>query len=158
MFKICEILAAGAYGERVSELKIKYCLPSPSKLKFQHLTFLLNLSDFFSIYHKSKSFVRQNHFLENKFIWIFIGMSYRDEDPVFGKKTGSGTLYLKRRKILKFYLMNILDNFNSFLSCFHTFGAWHIIDVLYSENQSGSGKIRTGYGSKTKTGSSSLTP
>ena len=44
--------------------------------------------------------------------------------------------------------MNIIDNFESLLFCFHTFGIRRSIDVLDSKNQlrSGSGKILTGSG------------
>jgi len=44
----------------------------------------------------------------------------RERDPVLGKKTGSGALYLKRREFFfKVYLMNILDNFKkAFFSVF----------------------------------------
>ena len=44
--------------------------------------------------------------------------------------------------------MNILDNIESLHFCFHTFGVRRTIDVLDSENQSGSGsvQIRTGPG------------
>ena len=41
-------------------------------------------------------------------------------------------------------LWNFLDDFKSVLFCFHTFGVRRTIDVLDSENQSGSGKIRSG--------------
>ena len=44
--------------------------------------------------------------------------------------------------------MNILDNFNPLLFCFHTIGVRRTIDVLDPENQPGSesGKIQTGSG------------
>ena len=48
--------------------------------------------------------------------------------------------------------MNILDNIKSLLFCFHTFGVRRTIDVLDSENQPGSGKIRTGSGALGLTG------
>ena len=48
--------------------------------------------------------------------------------------------------------MNILDNIESLLFCFHTFGVRRTIDVLDSENQPGSGKIRTGSGARGLTG------
>ena len=46
--------------------------------------------------------------------------------------------------------MIILDNFESFLYCFHTYGVRRTIDVLDSENQpgSGSGKIWTEWNMK----------
>jgi len=59
----------------------------------------------------------------------------------FWPKTGSGAQYLERKEILKFYLMNILDR-----SMFSTFGVRCSIDVIDSENQPGSGKIRNGSG------------
>ena len=42
--------------------------------------------------------------------------------------------------------MNSLDNIKRRPFCFHTSGAERTTDVLDSENQSGSGKIRTGSG------------
>ena len=39
--------------------------------------------------------------------------------------------------------MNILDDIKSPLLCFHTYGVRRTIYVLDSENQPGSGKIRT---------------
>ena len=73
----------------------------------------------------------------------------RDEDPVLAEKTGSGALYLKGR-FSQVYNTNNLDNFQSLLFCFHTFGVRSTIDVLDSDNQPGSGsvKIRTGSGSR----------
>ena len=41
-------------------------------------------------------------------------------------------------------LMDILDNFNSLLFCFHTFGVKNSNDVLDPENQPGSGLIVSG--------------
>ena len=40
--------------------------------------------------------------------------------------------------------MNVLDNFIGILFCFHIFSVKRSIDVLDSENQPGSGKIRKG--------------
>ena len=48
--------------------------------------------------------------------------------------------------------MNILDNFKSLVFWFHTFGVRRTRDVLYSENQPGSGKIRNGSGDLGLTG------
>ena len=48
--------------------------------------------------------------------------------------------------------MNILDNIKSLLFYFHTFGVRRTIYVLDSENQPGSGKIRTGSGALGLTG------
>ena len=62
----------------------------------------------------------------------------------FGINTGSGALYLKRREIFKSLWTDILDNIKT---CFHTFGVRRTIYVLDSENQPGSGKIQTGFGS-----------
>ena len=72
-----------------------------------------------------------------------------DEDPVLGKKPDPGLCPSNEGRFLKVYIIIILDNFDSFLLCFHTFGTRRTINVLYSENQpgSGSGNIRTGFGS-----------
>ena len=55
----------------------------------------------------------------------------------FWPKTGYTALYLKRREIFKVYWINVLDNFNSLLFCFNTFGVRRTIDILDSENQPG---------------------
>ena len=60
----------------------------------------------------------------------------------YAKKNGSGALYLDRRVIFEFYWINISDNVNSILFCFHTFGGIHSIDVIDQENQPGSGTIQ----------------
>ena len=62
------------------------------------------------------------------------------------KKTDPGLCTSNEGRFLKVYGMNILDNFKTLLSCFHTFGVRRTIDVLDSENQPGAGsvKIRTG--------------
>ena len=48
--------------------------------------------------------------------------------------------------------MHILDNYKSLHFRLHTFGVIRAIDVLDSENQAGSGKIRTGSGALGLTG------
>ena len=48
--------------------------------------------------------------------------------------------------------MNILDNIERLLFCFHTVGVRRTIDVLDSENQPGSGIIRAGSGALGLTG------
>ena len=48
--------------------------------------------------------------------------------------------------------MNILDNITILLFCLHTFGVRRTIDELDSENQPGSGQIRTGSGALGLTG------
>ena len=65
------------------------------------------------------------------------------EDPGLTKKNRSEALYIERRDIYNILLheLNILDNFNG-LFYLNTFGARRSIDVLDSENQSGSDKIR----------------
>ena len=60
----------------------------------------------------------------------------RDEDPVLKKNPDFGLYASNESRLLK-----------SVLFCFYTFGVRHTIDVLDSENQPGSGKIRTGSGS-----------
>ena len=64
---------------------------------------------------------------------------------IWAEKNISGALYLERIEILKFYWINILDNFKS---CFFILPFWcqRSIDVLDPENQSGSLKNRTGFG------------
>ena len=63
----------------------------------------------------------------------------RDVNPVLTtKKTGSGLCTSNIQRILKFYEMNVLDNFISILFCFHTFVVRRSIDVLDSANQPGS--------------------
>ena len=76
----------------------------------------------------------------------------RDEDPVLAKKPDPGLCTSNEGRFLKVYWMNILDNIKSLLFCFHTFGVRRTIDVLDSENQPGSGKIRTGSGALGLTG------
>jgi len=61
----------------------------------------------------------------------------------FGKKTGSGALYLKRRWIFKSLILIILKAF-FFVSILLV--SRRTIGVLDSENQPGSGKIRNGSG------------
>ena len=65
---------------------------------------------------------------------------------VFGQFRIQGS-YLERKEIFKTYVMNILDNFESLLFCFHTFGVRRTIDVLDSENQPGSGSVKIRIGS-----------
>ena len=48
--------------------------------------------------------------------------------------------------------MNILDNFKAFFLVFILLGVRRTIDVLDSENQPGSGEIRTGSGALGLTG------
>jgi len=61
----------------------------------------------------------------------------------FGKKKTDPGLYTSNKgRFLKVYRMNILDNLNSLLFCFHTYGVRRTIDVLDSENQPGSGALR----------------
>ena len=55
-------------------------------------------------------------------------------------------------RFLKVYWMDVSDDFKSLLSCFHTFGVRRTIDVLDSENQHGSGQIRTRSGALGLTG------
>ena len=73
---------------------------------------------------------------------------------MLAKKTDPGlcTSNEGRFLFLKVLNSNILDNFESHLFCFHTFGVRHTIDVLDSENQPGSVKIRTGFGALGLTG------
>ena len=72
----------------------------------------------------------------------------------FKKKPDPGLCTSNEGRFLKFYKINILDNFQSLRVCFYTFVVRRTIDVLDSENQPGSGscKIRTGSGALGLTG------
>ena len=59
----------------------------------------------------------------------------------FGQKTDPGLCSSNEGRFLKVFQANILDNSNSHLFCFHTFGVRRTIDVLDSENQPGSGAL-----------------
>ena len=54
----------------------------------------------------------------------------RDEVPVLAKKPDPGLCTSNEGRIIKALKANILDNFKSLLSCFHTFGGRRTIDVL----------------------------
>ena len=62
------------------------------------------------------------------------------------EKPDPGLCTSNEGRFLVVYRMNILDNCKSLLFCDHTLGVRRTIDVLDSENQPGSGKIRTGSG------------
>ena len=66
----------------------------------------------------------------------------RDEDPVLAKKPDPGLSTSNEERFFKVFFANSLDNFESLLFCFHTFGVRRTIDVLDSENQPGSGSVQ----------------
>ena len=48
-------------------------------------------------------------------ILFVMGLKIRVPDPVFGQKTGSGALYLEKRKIFKILFNKYLDNYKTLL-------------------------------------------
>ena len=80
------------------------------------------------------------------------GMRIEDLVLAKNKNPDSGVCASNEGKILKVYKVNILANFKTLLFCFHAFSVRRTIDVLDSENQPGSGKIRTGSGTLGLTG------
>ena len=105
-----------------------------------------------STFYRSSSGTPTNSCYYHVLSWVgrgIPGLFTRDEDPVLAKKTDPELCTSNKRRFLKVYWMNILDNIKSLLFCFHTSGVRRTIYVLDSENQpeSGSVQIRTVSGS-----------
>ena len=83
-------------------------------------------------------------FIHLLFVFFFIILTWFLSLPgmrilIWLMKLNPGLCSSNEWRFLKVYNTNISDNFKTLVFCFHTSGVRHIIDVLDSENQPGSG-------------------